>query len=344
MNERIRSIEIGRGLAAVAVALMHAGTGMAPEQYSGQVGFGSFFDIGRYGVDFFFVLSGYIIVKVSGLGKPGAKAVRTFCIKRVFRIIPAYWAILAFSLIINIFQRDRVVISLEWLVSQMMLLDNNLFVSAAWTLQFELVFYLLCAFSIWNLRLGFYLLLMWLALIVHRAFFGIGGMSHIGFYEVISNPYCVLFFQGGLGYVLMERANRSFVYMVASSFAVAFLYFLMALNIELKFYDLVHRMFIGSLFVIALIVAVRFETLLRFNLKPLEVLGQISYSVYLSNVLIIGLTYAIFERLNLYQKLGESVVALVAIIATIAFSYCMYRFIERPGIGLGNKIAKLATR
>jgi len=338
MVERIKSIEIGRGLAAVAVALMHAGTGMAPEQYSGHVGFEGIFDFGRYGVDFFFVLSGYIILKVSELESRGATNVRAFCIKRLFRIIPAYWAILIFSLMVNFFQRDRAVISLEWLILQFMLLDARLFVSAAWTLQFEFLFYILCAFMIWNLRVGLIILLFWVGIIIHRAFFGIGGISHAGFYEVISNPYCVLFFQGGLIYILMKKTSRALVYSLALLMAAALLFFRAAVNGDLNYYELTHRLLVGSLFAVALIVAVRFEMLSRFDSKLLEGLGKISYSVYLSNVLLIGLVYATLERLNLYQKFKEPGVAIVAIAATLGFSYWLYRFVEAPGIKIGNKI------
>jgi exopolysaccharide production protein ExoZ len=341
MVQRIKSIEIGRGLAAVAVALMHAGTGMAPDQYSGHVGFGGLFDFGRYGVDFFFVLSGYIILKVSELESPGATNVRDFCIKRFFRIIPAYWVILVFSLIVNLFQRDRAAISIEWLILQFTLFDSRLFVSAAWTLQFEFLFYMLCAIMIWNLRFGLMILLFWIALIIHRAFFGIGGISHAGIYEVISNPYCLLFFQGGLSYLLMEKSSRALVYSLVLLFAAALLFFLAAVSADLNYYELTHRLLIGSLFVVALIVAVRFEMLSRFDSKLLAGLGKISYSVYLSNVLLIGLVYAILERLGLYQKLEEPSVAIIAIAATIGFSYCLYKFVENPGIKIGNKIIEI---
>lgn len=47
---------------------------------------------GRAGVDIFFVISGFIMVWISGnsFGKPGAR--KDFIIRRIIRVVPTYWA------------------------------------------------------------------------------------------------------------------------------------------------------------------------------------------------------------------------------------------------------------
>ncbi|MDR7145199.1 acyltransferase family protein [Rhizobium sp. BE258] len=50
--------------------------------------------LGRYGVEFFFVISGVIISYITSA--PGGFSGRKFAIKRIFRVAPPYWAVTMF--------------------------------------------------------------------------------------------------------------------------------------------------------------------------------------------------------------------------------------------------------
>jgi peptidoglycan/LPS O-acetylase OafA/YrhL len=59
-STKMASIEAARAFAAISVVLMHCANAMNVDHFSGHVGINSIFDFGYVGVDFFFVLSGFI--------------------------------------------------------------------------------------------------------------------------------------------------------------------------------------------------------------------------------------------------------------------------------------------
>lgn len=131
-----RSIQVLRGVAALAVVLLHA-TAIAS-----NYGPSSFF-VGGAGVDLFFVISGFIIAKVA----PGRSA-GPFLLKRAWRIYPLWWvACLPFLLAQPKFwTASGVVGSLAlWPVF------DGFHVPAlivGWSLSFELMFYLGAALAL----------------------------------------------------------------------------------------------------------------------------------------------------------------------------------------------------
>lgn len=104
---------------------------------------------GWTGVDLFFVLSGYLISSqlFKELGKTGTISLRTFFIKRSFRILPAYWVVLAIYFILPAFH-EREALPPLWrflTFTQNIGLDlrtEGTF-SHAWSLCVEEQFYLL---------------------------------------------------------------------------------------------------------------------------------------------------------------------------------------------------------
>ncbi len=101
VSSKMESIEGARALAAVMVVLMHAASLMQVEHLSGHVGLGNVFGFGYVGVDFFFVLSGFIIayVNYSHLGNAGS--LPRYLWRRFTRIYPIYWIILLLSSILT---------------------------------------------------------------------------------------------------------------------------------------------------------------------------------------------------------------------------------------------------
>ena len=84
---------MGKAIAAILVLLYHLGIAISSDKYFGIGGFQTPFSFGNAGVEFFFVLSGFIIYfahkqDLSQTGKLGIYAV-----KRFTRIYPTYWLI-----------------------------------------------------------------------------------------------------------------------------------------------------------------------------------------------------------------------------------------------------------
>lgn len=79
-----------------------------------------------------------------------------------------------------------------------------------------------------------------------------------------------------------------------------------------------------------------------FNIGAMQMLGKISYSVYLNHILVMaGVSLAILHAMPQITQL-EHVVLLMAFTVplTIALSALTFRVIEKPGMNLGQRVAK----
>lgn len=141
MNERIYSLQALRFVAAAMVVLLHVEQGAR-----GLTEGGAFANIGSFGVDIFFVLSGYVICLTAPALTPAA-----FLRKRVVRVVPVYWLatlfFLPFAIAGGTFEAARGVgtiafypgFGLPWL-------------AVGWTLCFEMLFYAVTALVLVNPR------------------------------------------------------------------------------------------------------------------------------------------------------------------------------------------------
>jgi len=100
-GEKLVNVEAGRGFAAVLVVLFHVTKYYfaTPKYWAGSALNGLFL-FGHAGVEFFFVLSGFIMVWVhrQDVGKPSR--VGAFAWKRFQRIYPFFWLILAVTVLV----------------------------------------------------------------------------------------------------------------------------------------------------------------------------------------------------------------------------------------------------
>ena len=136
---RYKNVQGLRAIAASIVIIVHSTLVMSVPS--------SFVTLGQSGVDIFFVISGFIICQTAA--RPHTGALR-FLARRWWRIFPLYWIVLAFSVSINAFGMVA-----PWNPPQHPALDyifllttENRFLLPAWTLVFELYFYVSLAFVI----------------------------------------------------------------------------------------------------------------------------------------------------------------------------------------------------
>ncbi len=140
-----------RGLAAVSVLLFHAHIlYVSPRSLGTSYTYlGGLFEAGDAAVDFFFALSGFLMVFVHRREEGQPAFVKLFFLKRISRIYPPYWVVMA--VLIPLFfvlprldgsPRD---LSPRKMVETMLLLpqDTPLLMTAAWSLTHELFFYLI---------------------------------------------------------------------------------------------------------------------------------------------------------------------------------------------------------
>lgn len=160
---RFLTLEIARFIAAFCVATDHL-AGMATANGAGRMPFG--FSLPPIAaVLFFFVLSGFVIQNAHGrdLGQPAALG--RYLWRRVWRIYPLYWISLLFPLWFLWHSS-----SLAYLAQIISLTPTASFYMPeanppAWTLRFELAFYIVFALTLLP-RLGRWVLGVWLALLL----------------------------------------------------------------------------------------------------------------------------------------------------------------------------------
>ncbi|SCM77367.1 putative 4''-mycarosyl isovaleryl-CoA transferase [uncultured Pleomorphomonas sp.] len=164
---RLLGLEFGRFLAALLVCCFHFS--IAFENLRHDRVFDFAFRAGHAGVDYFFVLSGFIIywVHSSDIGRPSAAA--GFAARRILRIYPLYLAIfaamlLAFTVVPSL-RGPREFSFWNGILDALLLpLPGDGVVPQAWSLRHEMVFYALFALMVLNVRVGIVALAAWQAL------------------------------------------------------------------------------------------------------------------------------------------------------------------------------------
>lgn len=203
------NLQAVRGVAAMLVLLVHATH--VPGHYGPWVW--PFLLYGPAGVDVFFVISGFIITMIAvaaGSSGPRLSVAQDFAIRRIVRIYPLFWiALLAFWLLY-----PHVKVGVDIAQTPMwrlfLLMDqHNYLILAAWTLQFEIYFYLVVTVILLiaprNVFLG---LAVW----------GIAslGLATVGylydpgmFYEVVTSPLLAEFlFGAAVAYAIQKGETR----------------------------------------------------------------------------------------------------------------------------------------
>lgn len=207
------SLQIGRGLAALAVAAFHLAALMqAPAFGGGPIPWLSAFDYGWLGVDFFFVLSGFIILHAHEADVGNGARLGRYAYRRVARIFPIYWLYLALCIAGMIAVKSvhfQLSTGADWasVLSLVRFSTVELPLAQAWTLFHEVLFYAMFALLIVNRRAGLIALAVWfgcIALIGTRH----GGAGE-SFSQVVTSSANLNFLAGMLAYKATQRINKA---------------------------------------------------------------------------------------------------------------------------------------
>ncbi len=153
---RYRLIEAWRGIAALAVLSFHSfGPFTAQPVWRPLEPLREVSGFGWLGLHLFFVISGYCIFDRLALAAVRREPVKVFLVDRFLRIFPTYWAVLAFSIALNLatwpFNRSHFAGNFPGSLGDGLadvslthvLLGTPPFVLVSWTLTCEASFYLL---------------------------------------------------------------------------------------------------------------------------------------------------------------------------------------------------------
>ncbi len=351
-NRTFYTLQAGRGIAAVMVVLFHIGSfGGAVPQWRWTI-YQRVFYPGLYGVDFFFVLSGFVMVAahLSDFDRP-ARVGRYFW-NRVRRIYPIYWVVLVPTVLKQLLvtgnhgleQRNPLTILSSFLLIHVFSLNVNL--SVSWTLFHEVLFYAFFATLLLNKRLGIVLCAIWLA--ASLLFFVPDAYSAepTRYLDMFFSPLHLLFVFGGIaGYVLQRRVGSNHIRNMLIGFAIYVLF--IALHMRYSAQGPWLRIVAGAGLTLAIVSLAQREASSGFRVpRLLTFLGDASYSIYLSHFMIVwGLSRVCFRidgRLHFPLFCYVAVILIVAISAGVI----VHMFLERPLLRLvgAHKGTKSAVR
>ena len=205
-KRKLGTLEVGRGLAALAVVAHHASLSSDAFTSSDHV---SMFGFGLYGVDFFFVLSGFIIYHIHQNDPREYGAARSFLSKRIRRIytpyLPITFVLIAAYLVFpSLSQGDR---SWGWFTSlTLMPSDARPALSVAWTLTFEIVFYLFFL-SFFVTRYFWHIVCAWVALVLSAAVFNVNDTLSNPLVRTVLDPLILEFVAGMVAAYLFGKTS-----------------------------------------------------------------------------------------------------------------------------------------
>lgn len=333
----LSSLQVFRGLAAIGVVMYHAC--LFTERQTHQVLLGGFYHLGELGVDFFFVLSGFIITFIHGaeLGKP-EYALRYLC-RRFFRVYPLLFILTSVKLALELvtWQRGGMAPNLSRIISSYLLLPapEGLMpvITAAWTLMHEALFYALFLLALLlGRRAAVRILCAWMALII---LIGSGGVDLRGMPRLIFDAHNVEFVFGIVACVLFRLKDRlQLPWTWLGVFAMA------ALASGAYAYDsaggmdqpLVVRMLLGAGFALLILWVGLWEQRLPANPWPrwLCWLGDASYSIYLGHSMILLAGISAGAGLMPATGWGRYVTAIFSCVLAFAVCGVLWLWVERP--------------
>jgi exopolysaccharide production protein ExoZ len=336
----LQNIQAMRGIAAVMVFLIHLlsmrdGLGADWLHYA-------YWWVGPAGVDIFFVISGFIVTTAAwrqGSRADGEGSVAlNFALKRVFRVYPVYWVVLAIALLVA----SRVELAPAWLPSTSLLklatltttVNNK--VQPAWTLCYEMFFYLvLTAILYASPKRVFPLVGMWVALQA-IAWLTTLGLSDESKGLVFLSPLLGEFMLGaGVAYIVSRRKYRFARPALAIGVALFVLGCIINKHVGQWSGLWIRTLCFGpaSALVIYAMVALEERRLFVFP-RWICRIGDASYSIYIWHQLVLAILMVVTGRLGLYEKVPGLVILLVWTILTLVTGFASYRWIEKPSLAL----------
>jgi exopolysaccharide production protein ExoZ len=307
----IKNIQVLRAFAALSVLFLH--TVYAVNDYNFFQLTTNFSSWGAFGVDIFFIITGFIMIYI----KRSQKNPLYFLKKRISRILPLYWffnILYLFLFILFPTSFRTLQISYDNFFLSLFFLNQYInlrmpIISMGWTLEYEMLFYLLFAICMFvkNIKLFYFfiifllLLLSFLDLLFIEFLFGI----LIGIFYINKNK-------------LIKKIFKNYSYFIL-------IFGFVTLFISIFFYEETHRaikygipcafIFLGSIFS------------KQISSKYIIFLGNASYSIYLSHFLCVIGTVKLFKIIA--PNFNGITLVLIILTFSLLFASLIYCFIER---------------
>ena len=298
---------------------------------------------GRSGVDIFFVISGFVMA-TTAIGKgEGLHAAGKFLERRLLRFVPLYW--IATSLLlykINILgPRDHTLphdhVGWATALTSYLLIphfsganNSHPILEVGWTLSFELFFYLCFALALWLRRAVAPFLTVLLSAIV------ILGLFHRPSWPAIADlasPLLLEFLAGvwfGRAYQLRKTISPV---ATATLGGIGILAFCVGSPLP-STAKLIYALAFAAVCIVYAAIFLEHRIGPRLP-RWLLLLGDSSYSLYLSHLPVLGISIYLLKRARIIvagrtRFLDEAITCVFALLVSIAVGLATYYLLERP--------------
>lgn len=337
---RLYNLDYLRGMAAFGIMIYHylswsSGKFMA-DSFMGRLGI--------YGVSIFYVLSGLTLFYVYyDKFELTQKEVISFFKKRVFRIFPLLWLVTIISIILskeipNLYDLFLNLTGLFGFINW-----DKYFSVGVWSIGNELVFYTFFPFFILFAKsmrpMLIILSAILLSLYIYFAFFKLDPTIDLNIqWRNYVNPLnqVFLFLGGFLIGVIFKNVKINLAASVSLLIVgIGLFIFIPAYGNTISLVTGINRLlFTFSCFLICLSFFKLTLRLPMFIHKPLTLLGEASYSVYLLHPIV----YGIIGFSSRYIHYSEPAKLTTSVIITLISSYITYEYFEKFFMRLGRKV------
>lgn len=348
-----------RGIACLMVILFHSV--LFSRAVFGDAGYEmyfSFMHLLQSGVDFFFVISGFLITGILMDTCNRKDALKTFYIRRSLRIFPLYYLILAvfavYIVFTNIQKLSDIIPYIFYLQNYSMAFRFDEFqnLSHTWSLAIEEQFYIL-----WPLiflfcyrhsvkRAVLLCLLCLIISIVSRVV--LKDIGHLKWVYTAVFAHMDGLVLGALGSILLKHYKETLVLLrpcllwgaLISIFLVILDYVFFEQTSILGF---MHVFCISLFYLCVILISVTSDNVSTvnrmFSMKPFRFLGKISYGSYVVHApVMIWFTYRLKE-FNLGFVPTHLILFISGAVCTYVISYLLYQFYEKKFLILKDKYA-----
>lgn len=341
---RLANIQALRALAALMVVAIHlqanelrASTDplLTPWLYHGVAG-----------VDLFFVISGFIMVHVTHGRFGDIRQAARFWFDRAVRVYPPVWLFTALALLGFYFQGSLS----EWLgqsglIQSFLLIpqESEPLLGVSWTLIHELYFYLVFGLFLFTSERWLPVwLAIWALIVTIGLAAGIRADSN-PWLVVIFHPHTYEFLMGAGVALLFRRGWYRGPIFIAALGVIAFGLGLWWLGLR---GPVGYPAFFGRVFAFgppAALLVLGFAGLEKAGQftapRWMQTLGNWSYSLYLSHLLVIAALAHIWMRFSREGALDNIVMIIVMLTASVIFAGLAYQLYEKPTLWLGRQFA-----
>lgn len=331
---RYESVQCMRALAALAVVAFHASTCLAPYD---NPALEALFRGGAFGVDLFFAISGFIMYTIA-LDRPVAPG--EFLARRLIRVGPLYWiATVAVVLVSAQALIPPITVTPGLLAKSLLFIPyfspdhpGSVYplLVPGWTLAYEMFFYLLFALVLASSRRPDRLILLLAAPLVGLFLAGLILAPQGAIARTYTSPLLLEFLGGALVALAWRRGLRLPAPVIAL-IVLASLGVVALLGRHARTDQLARLAIWGVPAMLLLLSALHAERLAR-RLRPLLLLGDASYAIYLCHLPLIAMLVTPWSLwFGPIDGLGDALAFILAgLVLSAGFGTATHLLLEKP--------------